>query len=113
MEPPTTITWEQFESVDIRVGTVVRAELFPEARNPSYKIWVDVGDEIRPSSAQITNLYTLEELVGKQVVCVCNFPPKRIAGFVSEVLVCGFHREDGAVVLASPDYPVPNGSRLR
>lgn len=109
-----SIQWQDFEKVDLRVGTVVKVEDFPEARNPSYKFTVDLGAELghKVSSAQLTALYTKEELVGRQVVCVVNFVPKRIAGFLSEVLITGFHREDGSVVLASPDKPVPNGSRL-
>ncbi len=109
-----SITWEQFEAVDLRAGTITRAEPFPEARKPAYRLWVDLGDgDVRTSSAQITDLYLPEDLVGRQVLCVCNFPPKQIGPWISEVLVCGFIRPDGSVVLAVPDQPVPNGSHLR
>ena len=108
------IEWSDFERVDLRAGTIVRAEPFPEARKPAFKIWVDFGEEIgvRASSAQITRVYDVDEMVGKQVVAVVNFEPKRIAGFVSEVLVTGFERAAGEVVLVSPTHPVPNGSKL-
>lgn len=108
-----TISWETFESVELRVGTVVRAEPFPEARKPAIKLWIDFGEfGIKASSAQITTHYSPEELIGKQVLGVINFEPKRIAGFVSECLTCGFSDESAAVVLARPDKPVPNGSKL-
>lgn len=109
-----TIDWSDFEKVELRVGTIVEAEDFPEARKPAYKLKVDFGDEIgvRKSSAQITDAYRLDELVGRQVVGVVNFPPKQIGPVRSECLVTGFHREDGAVILAVPDSRVPNGSRL-
>ncbi len=110
----TVISWAEFEAVELRVGTILRAEVFPEARKPAYKVWVDFGATIgeKCSSVQITALYSKEELIGKQVVCVTNFPPKRIAGFPSEVLVTGFYRENGDVVLAVPDKPVTNGTKI-
>ncbi len=108
------ITWSEFESVELRVGTIIRAEEYPEARKPAYKIWVDFGDEIgvKQSSAQITVHYTHEELIGKQIVGVVNFPPKQIGPFMSEFLCTGFYREDGSVVLAIPEREVWNGSKL-
>lgn len=109
-----SITWEEFEAVEIRVGTIVAAEEFPEARQPAYKLEVDLGPDIgvKKSSARITDLYDIDELVGRQVVAVTNFPPKQIGPVRSEVLVCGFYRDDGAVVLAEPEREVVNGLRL-
>lgn len=109
-----TIGWSDFEKVEIRVGTIVEAEEFPEARKPAYRLHIDFGDEIglRKSSAQITDLYRREELVGRQIVAVVNFPPKQIGPVRSECLVTGFQREDGAVVLVAPDSAVPNGAKL-
>lgn len=107
------IDWNDFEKVELRVGTIQKVEEFPEARVPAYKVWVDFGEEIgvRKSSAQITKLYEVDELVGKQVVAVVNFPPKQIGPMKSECLVTGFYREDG-VVLAVPDKECPNGLKL-
>ena len=108
------IAWEDFEKVDVRVGRVVEAEPFPEARTPSIKLVVDFGAEVgeKRTSAQITEHYTPESLIGRQVVAVVNFPPKRVAGFKSEVLVLGVPDEAGEVVLLSPDLEVPPGGRM-
>ncbi|HET7651264.1 MAG TPA: tRNA-binding protein [Gammaproteobacteria bacterium] len=108
------ISWQDFENVELRAGTVVQAEPFPEARKPAYKLTVDFGPEIgiRRSSVQITVHYQPDELVGRQVLGVVNFPPKRIGPFVSECLICGFYREDGSVILAVPDKTVPDGAKL-
>jgi len=108
------ISWEDFEKVDVRVGTVVEAELFPEARKPSMKLMVDFGPEVgtRKTSAQLTVRYEPEGLVGRQVLAVINFPPKRIAGFESEVLVLGVPDGNKDVVLLSPDHRVPPGGKM-
>jgi tRNA-binding protein len=108
------ITWEDFERIDVRVGEVVEAEPFPEARKPAIKLVLDFGPELgtKKTSAQLTAHYAPEGLVGRQVVAVVNFPPKRIAGFRSEVLVLGVPDESGEVVLLSPDQEVPPGGRM-
>ncbi len=110
----TEIEWSDFQKVELRAGTIVEVCDFPEARNPAYKVIVDFGDEIgiKKSSAQITDLYTKEDLLGRQVLAVVNFPVKQIGPMMSECLITGFHREDGAVVLAMPEGKVPNGARL-
>ncbi len=109
-----TIDWNDFEKVELRVGTIVEIEDFPEARKPAYKLKVDFGAEIglRKSSAQITDHYDKQELLGRQVVGVVNFPPKQIGPVRSECLVTGFHDADGAVVLAQPERAIPNGAKL-
>lgn len=108
------ITWNDFEKVELRVGTVVQVDDFPQARKPAYILRVDFGPEIgvRKSSVQITQIYAKDELLGRQVVGVVNFPPKQIGPMRSECLVTGFYREDGHVVLAIPEREVPNGSKL-
>jgi tRNA-binding protein len=106
-------SWADFERVGLRVGTVRRAEPFPEARKPAFKLWIDFGPfGIKRSSAQITVLYKPEDLVGRQVICATGLGPKRVAGFESEVLVTGFAREDGAIVLSVPDGLIADGSPL-
>jgi tRNA-binding protein len=109
-----TITIEDFERVDIRVGCVVDAQPFPEARKPSIKLWIDFGGAlgVKRSSAQLTAHYSPDRLIGRQVVAVVNFPPCRVAGFESEVLVLGLPDENGAVVLLRPDIKVPDGGRM-
>ncbi|MDC1220767.1 tRNA-binding protein [Candidatus Thioglobus sp.] len=109
-----TITWQDFEKVDIRIGTIVEVEDFPEARNPAFILHVDFGIEIglKKSSSQITDLYTKDQLQGKQVMAVVNFEPKQVGPIMSECLVLGFYRPDNSVVLATNDLPINNGSRL-
>ncbi len=109
-----TISFDDFLKVDIRVGRITRAEPFPEARKPAFKLWVDFGGEIgeKKSSAQITKHYTIEELVGRQVLAVVNFPPRQIGPVKSEVLVLGVPDEEGEVVLIGPGQEVPPGGRL-
>ncbi|WP_214072263.1 tRNA-binding protein [Mucilaginibacter sp. dw_454] len=108
-----TINWSDFEKVELRIGTILEASDFPEARKPAYKVRVDFGEfGIKWSSAQITKHYTKEELVGRQIIGVVNFPKKQIANFMSEFLVTGFADENGDIVLSSIDKKVPNGSKL-
>lgn len=114
MSEMKTITWDDFMAVNLVAGTITRAEVNEKANRPAYKLWVDCGDKlgVKQSSAQITVHYTCDELVGKKVLCVTNFEPKRIAGFKSEILVCGFYDENGDVILASADKDIHNGARL-
>lgn len=111
---PAEINFDDFLKVDIRVGTVIKAEPYPEARVPAIKLWIDFGPDIgeKKTSAQITAHYTPENLVGQQVAAVVNFPPRQIGKFMSEVLTLGFSDENGGIVLVQPKQPVPNGSRL-
>jgi len=108
------LSWAEFERVELRVGTILAVEEFPEARKPAWKLTVDFGAEVgvRRSSAQITQLYSRDDLIGRQVLGVVNFPPRRIGPFESECLVTGFQQADGAIVLARPERDVPNGTRL-
>ena len=108
------ITWADFEKIDIRVGTITEANDFPKAKKPAYQLTIDFGEElgIKKSSAQITKFYSLQNLVGQQVIAVVNFPPKNIAGFISECLVLGIYDENKDVVLLSPKAPVSNGLKI-
>ena len=108
------ISWQEFEQVELRAGTIIAVEDFPEAKKPAYKITVDFGPEIgvKKSSAQLTKLYSKEELWGRQIIGVINFPPKQIGPMRSEVLITGFYKEAGAVVLAIPERQVPDGAKL-
>ncbi len=105
------INWKDFEKIDVRAGTIIKAEKFEKARNPAYKLWVDFGEEIgiKKTSAQITILYNIEELIGKQIVAIVNFPPKQIADFMSECLVLGAVGPDKEVTLLTPDKSCKNG----
>lgn len=108
-----TIDIIDFQKVDIRVGTIIEATKFPEAKKPSYRLLVDLGPlGHKKSSAQITDLYNCENLLGKQVICICNLNPRQIANFVSEVLVTGFTNTEGAIVLSAIERPVKNGAKL-
>ena len=109
-----TITWDEFQTVEMRVGTIIDAQEFPEAIKPAYKLVIDLGEEIglKKSSAQITDLYSTEELIGKQIIAVVNFPPKKIGPFTSECLVTGFYTKTNTVILATTDKKISNGSLL-
>lgn len=109
-----TIDFKDFEKIELRIGTIVDIKPFEKARNPSYKIWVDLGIElgIKKSSAQLIAHYQPNELLGKQVICVCNFKPRQIADFMSEILITGFDAEEGGVIIGTVDRTVPNGSKL-
>lgn len=109
-----TITWRDFEKIDIRVGTIIDAQTFPEARKPAYRLLIDFGEEIgkKSSSAQITKLYETGELVNRQVIAVINFPPKKIAGFTSECLVLGVYDENNDVILLAPERGTQNGRKI-
>lgn len=107
------ISWGDFEKVDMRVGTILEASIFPEARSPAYKLLVDFGDlGIKKSSAQITKLYNPSDLIGKQVIAVVNFPPKQIGNFMSECLVMGIYGNNQEVILITPERQIPNGSKI-
>lgn len=109
-----TITWNQFEAVELRVGVITRVEPFPEARKPAYKVWADFGPEIgeKKTSVQITALYKPEELTGRQIIGVVNFPVKQVGPFMSEFLLTGFADANGDIVIAVPERPVPPGAKL-
>lgn len=108
------ISWKDFERVELRVGTIVRVEPFPEARKPAYKVWADFGPEIgeKKTSAQITEAYSPEDLLGRQIVGVVNFPVKQVGPFMSEFLLTGFHDANGHVIIAAPEKAVPNGAKM-
>ncbi len=113
MSQETEISWQDFEKVALKVATIVAAEPFKQARKPAYILTVDIGNgELKKSSAQITDLYAIDELIGKQVICVTNFPKKQIGPILSEVLITGFYDNNGQVILAVPDKPAPNGAKL-
>ncbi|MEQ8580956.1 MAG: tRNA-binding protein [Marinoscillum sp.] len=108
------ITWKDFEQIDMRVGTVVRVENFPEARKPAYKLEINFGPQIgtKKSSAQITDLYKISDILGQQVIAVVNFPPKQIGPFISECLVMGIYNEHNQVILLQPEQAAPNGAKI-
>ncbi len=108
------ISWKDFKKIELRVGTIINVQDFPEARKPAYKLFIDFGNEIgiKKSSAQITDLYSKKDLLNKQIIAVVNFPPKQIGTFMSECLVTGFVQENGSVILAVPDKKLKNGLKL-
>ncbi len=107
------ITWRDFEKIDIRTGTITKAEAFKKARKPAYKLWIDFGElGIKQSSAQITDHYSLDDLIGKQIIAVVNFPPKQIADFMSECLVLGAYTKKGSVNLLEPSFITENGLKI-
>ncbi len=107
------ITWNDFEKIDIRTGTIIRAEAFKKAKKPAYKLWIDFGElGIKKSSAQITDHYTLEALIGEQIIAVVNFPPKQIADFISECLVLGAYTKEGSVNILKPSFNCENGLKI-
>lgn len=110
----STITWSDFEKIDIRCGTIIDVKDFPKARKPSYQMWIDFGADlgVKRSSAQVTHFYKKEELINKQVIAVTNFPPKQIADFYSECLVLGVYDENNNVILLQPERAVKNGQRI-
>lgn len=109
-----TIDMEDFTKIDLRVGTIIQAEVLEKARKPAYKIWIDLGPDlgVKKSSAQVVEYYLPKDLIGRQVLCVCNFKPRQIADFMSEVLVTGFTSERGGIILSTTERNVPNGSKL-
>ncbi|MBN2237085.1 MAG: tRNA-binding protein [Bacteroidales bacterium] len=107
------ISWDDFEKIEIRTGTILRAEVFEKARKPAFKLRIDFGDfGMKQSSAQITDHYTIDSLLGKQIVAVVNFPPKQIADFISECLVLGVYTKEGSVVLLEPSFRIDNGLKI-
>lgn len=114
MSKMKTINWQDFENVELRVGTIIKVEDYPEAKKPAYKLWADFGEDIgvKKSSAQITKLYSKKDLIGRQIIGVINFPPKQIGNFISEFLTTGFIGKEGEVTLAQPERKVKNGSKL-
>mgnify|MGYP001429417860 CR=1 FL=1 len=109
-----TITWDEFQKVEMRIGTIIDAQEFPEAIKPAYKLVIDLGEKIgiKKSSAQITDLYSTKELIGKQVIAVVNFPPKKITSFSSEVLILGAKGQESGIVLLELDTPIQNGAKI-
>jgi tRNA-binding protein len=109
-----TIDYEDFQKIDLKVGTIIKVENFENAKKPAFKIWVDLGSDlgIKKSSAQVTDLYQMKDLIGRQVICVCNFKPRQIADFMSEILVTGFSSDSGGIILSTVERHVPNGAKL-